>query len=118
MASSQVTLRPVAGFCVKSTSLQQGFYTQSSPRPPSDVLEPSSLRPIPIPQNLKIFVNVAWDSNVPPPPAGSEEIIQSAMVGEEVDEMNSGGWYVPVIVSDGRQDKDRGQPSRSLVMLS
>ncbi|CAA7261955.1 unnamed protein product [Cyclocybe aegerita] len=34
------------------------------------------------------------------------------MQGEDVDETNPSGWYVPVIVSNGREDKDKaGNPS-------
>ena len=61
-----------------------------------------------VPKGLKVFVNIAWDANVPPPPEGSEEVIQKAMLGEDLDDLNPEGWYVPVIVSDGRQDKDKG----------
>jgi PIH1 N-terminal domain len=59
-------------------------------------------------KGLKVFVNIAWDSNVPPPPEGSEEVIQKAMLGEHLDDLNPEGWYIPVIVSGGRQDKDKG----------
>ena len=62
-----------------------------------------------IPKGLKVFVNIAFDMNVPAPPEGSEEAIQKAMQGEEFDELNPEGWYVPTIVSDGRQDTDKGR---------
>lgn len=109
MSKSSVTLKPSPGFCIKSSTLQPGHYT-----PPSAAVKhhPSLLEPqssaIPVPIGLKVFINVAWDANVPPPPAGSEEAIQLAMKGEDVDELNPDGWYVPVIVSEGRQDKDKG----------
>jgi hypothetical protein len=109
MTKTLVTLKPVPGFCIKSSTLQPGFYTPTSTavRPRPDVLEPQS-SPIPVPIGLKVFINIAWDVHVPPPPAGSEEAIQLAMKGEDIDELNPDGWYVPVIVSEGRQDKDKG----------
>jgi hypothetical protein len=113
-SSSKLTLKPVAGYCVKSTVVQPGFFTPATPSPEissgSNVLSPANLSPseIPIPQGLKVFVNIAWDKNVPPPPEGSEDVIQRAMQGEDVDEANPEGWYVPVILSPGREDKDKG----------
>lgn len=63
---------------------------------------------------MKIFVNVCYDKNVPPPPAGSEEAIQRAMKGEDDQRKTDGGeeedseeWYVPVVVSEPRTDKDK-----------
>ncbi|OJA09138.1 hypothetical protein AZE42_02310 [Rhizopogon vesiculosus] len=58
--------------------------------------------PFTIPKGLKVFINIAWDSNVPPPPPASEDAIQKAMLGE----LNN-AWFVPVIVSDLRDDKDK-----------
>ena len=64
---------------------------------------------------MKVFVNVAWDANVPPPPEGSEEAIQRAMRGEEeLDESTEQGWFVPVVVSEPRIDKDKGELNRPL----
>ncbi|KAJ3856065.1 pre-RNA processing PIH1/Nop17-domain-containing protein [Lentinula lateritia] len=75
-----VSLKPVAGFCIKTS--------------------------------YKIFVNVAWDANVPPPPDGNEDSIQRAMNGDELDKGNLDAWFVPVIVSEGRFDTDKaGKPS-------
>ena len=72
---------------------------------------PNSLDPeneIPIAQGFKVFVNIAWDEQVPAPPEGNEEVIQRAMKGEEIDEPNVDAWYVPVVVSEGRLDTDKG----------
>ncbi|KAI0063296.1 hypothetical protein BV25DRAFT_1802318 [Artomyces pyxidatus] len=108
--SVAVKVSPSPGFCVKSTSLQSGIYTASAPDP--NDAEKRILKKIPVPQGLKIFVNVAWSRDVPPPPEGSEEAIQRAMEGQDIDELNPDGWFVPVIVSDGRQDADKaGKPS-------
>ncbi|KAG6908474.1 hypothetical protein DXG01_004477 [Tephrocybe rancida] len=109
MSKTPITLKPVAGFCVKSNTTQPAIFT---PPPNSNgaILEPTA--PVPIPIGYKVFANIAWDSNVPPPPPGSEEAIHRAMQGQDVDDSNPEGWYVPVIVSNGRQDKDKaGKPS-------
>ncbi|KAF8235054.1 hypothetical protein L208DRAFT_1451461 [Tricholoma matsutake] len=102
MSTVSINLKPVSGFCIKSTTI----YT------PSQSSLDSNHASIPVPIGYKVFINIAWDPNVPSPPAGSEEIIQRAMKGDGVDNQISDGWYVPVFVSDGRQDKDKaGNPS-------
>lgn len=106
-----VTLKPNPFACIKSSTLSDSFYTpRAQPKPPAGnaLLEISS-NGIAIPKGLKVFVNIAFDMNVPAPPEGSEEAIQKAMQGEELDELNPEGWYVPTIVSDGRQDTDKGR---------
>ncbi|KAG5646149.1 hypothetical protein DXG03_004202 [Asterophora parasitica] len=100
-----IALKPTAGFCIKTSTIQPGIFTPA-PTPQSNVLEPKT-SPVPVPAGLKVFVNIAWDVNVPPPPQGSEDAIQHAMHGEDVDERNPEGWYVPVVVSNGRQDVDK-----------
>ncbi|KAJ7484073.1 PIH1 family [Mycena galericulata] len=89
-----VNLSPTAGFCIKSSTLQ-----------------PALLKLAPAGQ--KVFINFAWDSNVPPPPEGNEEAIQRAMRGEDdTDHPNPDAWFVPVVVSDAKQDTDKaGKPS-------
>ncbi|KAA1474071.1 hypothetical protein DENSPDRAFT_840605 [Dentipellis sp. KUC8613] len=99
-----VALAPSAGFCIKTASLDAGTYNAGSAT--------AAGRAIAVPRGLKIFVNVAWDKNVPPPPDGSEDAIQRAMDGQDPDNLNPEGWFVPVIVSPGREDKDKaGKPS-------
>ncbi|THH09653.1 hypothetical protein EW146_g8624 [Bondarzewia mesenterica] len=107
--SSTLTVRlsPSPAFCIKSTSLQPGVFNVSSSSSSKDSLDAPSRRSIPIPKGFKVFVNIAWDKNVPPPPEGSEDAIQRAMLGQDVDELNTDGWFVPVIVSDGREDRDK-----------
>lgn len=103
MSTSAVTLKPTAGFCVKSTTLQDALYkitptlTSRTPVNSSSLLEPSGSSNtnvgagMVIPKGLKVFVNIAWDAGVPPPPEGSEDVIQRAMLGEELDELR--GWW-------------------------
>lgn len=111
MSRTTTTLKPIAGFCIKTTTLQPSSYTPLS-------LKQSLDSSIPIPRGYKIFVNVAWDANVPPPPKGSEDAIQRAMCidGEGQDERNRDNWFVPVVVSDGRLDTDKGR--RRLCLLT
>lgn len=123
----RVTLSPTPGWCIKTTALQTAVCKVSSSETSqssdassaanSSILEPSAKARVPssltIPQGTKVFVNIAWDSNVPPPPEGSEDVIQRAMKGEEefLDSDNP-GWFVPVVVSEPRQDADKaGKPS-------
>ncbi|KAK0497700.1 pre-RNA processing PIH1/Nop17-domain-containing protein [Armillaria luteobubalina] len=76
-STKRVTLTPQAGFCVKSST-----------------------------DGTKVFINIAWDPNVPAPPPASDDVIQRAMQGDD------DGWYVPVVVSEPRADTDKaGKPS-------
>ncbi|TFK37675.1 hypothetical protein BDQ12DRAFT_666930 [Crucibulum laeve] len=109
MPNTLIDLAPSPGFCIKTATLQPAVYTPTptqSPSPNNNILEQPQ-HPIPIPKGRKVFVNIAWDKNVPPPPEGSEEAIQNAMKGEDVDETNEQGWFVPVVVSEGREDVDK-----------
>ncbi|KAJ6553989.1 pre-RNA processing PIH1/Nop17-domain-containing protein [Mycena vulgaris] len=108
-----VSLKPTAGFCLKSSTLQETVLKISSAvRPSPNSLEPQS-KSIVVPKGLKVFINIAWDPNVPPPPEGNEEAIQRAMRGEDdADHLNPDAWFVPVVVSDAKQDTDKaGNPS-------
>ncbi|KAJ3891897.1 pre-RNA processing PIH1/Nop17-domain-containing protein [Lentinula edodes] len=103
-----VSLKPVAGFCIKTSTVQPSSFTPLSLKQSPSAQDTS----ISIPQGYKIFVNVAWDANVPPPPDGNEDAIQRAMNGDELDKGNLDDWFVPVIVSEGRLDTDKaGKPS-------
>lgn len=104
-----VRLSPSPGFCIKSSSLQPGGHF-TYPTAEGTTSTPS-LTQVAVPQGLKVFLNIAWDKNVPPPPEGSEDVIQRTMQGEDGDVLNPDGcdWFVPVIVSCGREDTDKGQ---------
>ncbi|KAG8964458.1 hypothetical protein FRC03_001774 [Tulasnella sp. 419] len=118
MSTHRVTLQPQPGFCVKTTSLESGTYTVISRPDPIDAssnskLDKSATQVVTtVPKGHKIFVNVAWDNNVPPPPQKSEEDIRKAMMGADLDTSSAGAYFVPVIVSDGRVVNDKaGKPS-------
>ena len=130
----RVKLAPTAGYCIKSTTLQDAI-CRISPKPPdlenggdaasnkggesinsliTSVVGQAS-GTLKVSKGTKVFVNIAWDSNVPPPPEGNEEMIQRAMRGEQALDDESrregGAWFVPVIVSEPRQDLDKGMYS-------
>ena len=105
LMSLSVDLSPTPGFCVKSSSLQPGVFTASERTDPTK----PSLKRIPIPIGFKIFVNVCYDANVPPPPPASQDVIQRAMQGTDVDEVDPSAWFVPVIVSEGCEVTDKGK---------
>ncbi len=58
-------------------------------------------------KGFKIFLNICWDVNVPPPPERTDGEIRRAMIGADLDD---GLYYVPVVVSDGRPVTDKGAP--------
>ncbi|KAH9921101.1 uncharacterized protein B0H18DRAFT_1021886 [Fomitopsis serialis] len=77
--------------------------TPPQPRSPQSAspLQPLDVsHTLPIPKGVKVFVNIAYDPN-------------RAMLGEDVlDADNAQGWFVPVVVSEPRQDTDKaGKPS-------
>ncbi|KAI0351584.1 hypothetical protein OH77DRAFT_1592679 [Trametes cingulata] len=114
-ATTRISLSPSPGFCIKSTTLNSSSVTvpPSSQPAPSNAASSSAPTSLTIPANLKVFVNIAWDKHVPAPPERSEAAIERAIAGEiAVDPSDPEDWYVPVIVSEPRQDKDKaGKPS-------
>lgn len=103
---------------MKTTTLAPAVLPPPPPslsRPKSDSTQPDARLepppgPIAVPQGCKVFVNIAWDPNVPPPPEGTDEDVRRAMEGTDyATESEEGGWYVPVIVSNAREDVDKGK---------
>ena len=116
MATVSVALAPSPGFCVKCVTLAASECSLTPPPPPAAgsaperLVLPTSGTKKPIPKGTKVFVNIAYDANVPPPPEGSEDAIQRAMRGDELpDEDNAGGWFVPLVVPAPREDTDKGR---------
>lgn len=117
-SQTRVSLAPSAGFCVKSTITEAGFYvfaTSSEPtKKDATLLEPSSstTKSLQMPTGVKVFLNIAWDKNVPPPPPVDEAIVRRAMMGDDLDDavgIGEGAYYVPVVVSEPREDRDKGE---------
>lgn len=95
--STTLHLSPSSAFCIKSSTLQ----------PTSIKLQNEQIQ---VPKDLKVFLNIAWDPNVPPPPEASEQAIRNAIQGPEAD--GADAWFVPVVVSEGRMDTDKaGKPA-------
>jgi hypothetical protein len=107
----RVELKPKAGFCVKTSLLRDGSYVAAAPGRSDTHLTFNSRTHVPVPKGLKVFINIAWDSNVPPPPEGNEDKIRAAISGEAVTENDPDAWFVPLVVPDGRGDKDKGECS-------
>lgn len=135
--TAKVTLSPTPGFVVKTSAESSSVYVLSSPTPPvtqqntPTLLEPSNPAPntLQISKGIKVFINIAWDVNVPaPPPDASESAIRKAMMGEDVYEgdgkegtvLGEGEYYVPVVVTEPRADMDKGafHPSYSFVYFT
>lgn len=80
-----------------------------------NLLEPkpaaTQTRTIQIPVGVKVFLNIAWDTNVPTPPTADEAVVRRAMMGEDLDDaigIGEGAYYVPIVVSEPREDTDKG----------
>lgn len=86
-----IDLAPTPGFCIKSTIVNPAHDT---------ILGQST------PPGRKVFVNICYDNNVPPPPPADEHTIRRAMNPQQDDD---GAYYVPVVVSQPRQDVDKGR---------
>ena len=93
-----VAFNPVPGFCVKSRSTNNAVVHLTG--------QPDDLHVI---KGLKVFVNIAWDENIPPPPPATDDAVQRAMQGLDIDEYSPEAWFVPIVLSDARQDSDKGQ---------
>lgn len=50
-----------------------------------------------------MFVNIAYDAHVPRPPSVSPDTVKAALGGAP-----SGNYFVPLIVSDPRDARDKG----------
>ncbi|KAI0790926.1 pre-RNA processing PIH1/Nop17-domain-containing protein [Abortiporus biennis] len=104
----RVPLTPKPGFCVKSTSQNSPVFKLAASTVQKDkgaspgLLTGDAEGLLSIPKGIKVFINIAWDDNVPPPPEASEETISRAMLGEE--EVT---WFVPVVVSEPRKGVDK-----------
>ncbi|KAJ7048569.1 hypothetical protein C8F01DRAFT_1189579 [Mycena amicta] len=62
----------------------------------------------------KIFINLAFDDHVPAPPEGNTEAIRRAMCGEDA---SSDAWFVPVVVSEAREDHDTDKAGKSCLVF-
>lgn len=107
MTSKHISLKPSAGFVVKTTNEQPGIYTPTVlPQSSSSAKSKNSLEPVLqstiVTKGFKVFINIAYEHGVPPPPRSSENDIRKAMAGE------ANAYFVPVVISDGREATDKG----------
>lgn len=89
-----VNLSPSPGFCIKSKLLQ-----------------PTVLNQVALPQGLKVFINVAWSKDLPPPPDGVKKALQLATATPTDDHQtlsNNGDNSIYIFASDGGLDTDKG----------
>jgi hypothetical protein len=59
-----------------------------------------------IPALTKVFVNICTDDAIPPPPTRSERSLKSITFVKDVKDL--GDYYIPLVLSDVRDDTDRG----------
>jgi len=96
-----ISVSPSPGFCIKSKLLQPGILNVTSADQPTRT-------PVPIPQGLKVFVNIAWSKDVPPPLDGIENALETVVHNHRVDRKSEKHDPVFVFASDGWLDVDRG----------
>jgi len=96
-----INLSPSPGFCIKSKLLQPGALNVTSTQ-----------NPVPIPQGLKVFVNIAWSKDVPPPLDGVEKALEYAAHNRRMDGKSQRESPISVFTFDGRLDTDKaGKPA-------
>ena len=64
--------------------------------------------PVPVPQGRKVFVNIAWSKDVPPPLGGIEKVIEFATRRRQTHLKNEMDTPISVFASSGRLDTDKG----------
>lgn len=94
-AWTNIHISPSPGFCLKSKLLHPAFLDQ-----------------VALPQGLKVFVNVAWSKDLPPPPSGIKKALELATATPTGDRQTHSddrrNSPVYVFASDGRLDSDKG----------
>ena len=111
-SSSNVTINinvsPSPGFCIKSRLLQPGILNPTSNLSTVTTTHQSVQNQVPVPQGIKVFVNIAWSKDVPPPLDGVEKAVELAMHSRQMDLKSGQGAPISVFVSDGRLNSDKG----------
>ena len=96
MASNvTINISPSPGFCVKSKVLHLDVTSTQH-------------RPVPIAEGLKVFVNIAWSKDVPPPLDGIEKASEFAVHSGRMVSKSEKDTPIPVFASNGRLDTDKG----------
>jgi hypothetical protein len=99
MASNvTINVSPSPGFCIKSKVLHPDVTSTNA----------QTHRPVPTSQGLKVFVNIAWSKDVPPPLDDLGKPSDFAAHGRQMDLKSERDSPIPVFASDGRLDTDKG----------
>jgi hypothetical protein len=108
----RLSFSPSPGFCIKSNLLQPGILNVTSADQPTRT-------PVPTPQGLKVFVNIAWSKDVPPPLDGIEQALETVVHNRRMDRQGDNVDPISVFASDGWLDVDKGTSTdRSCVEMS
>ncbi|KAI0299008.1 hypothetical protein B0F90DRAFT_1631800 [Multifurca ochricompacta] len=101
-----INVSPSPGFCIKSKLLRPGIFSATSNHE-------SSQKSVSLPQGLKVFVNVAWSEDVPPPlEASLLKAIELTAHSSQMETKGGRDGPISVFASDGRLDTDKaGKPA-------
>ena len=98
-SNATINISPSPGFCIKSKVLHLDATSTHE----------QTHRPVPISEGLKVFVNIAWSNDVPPPPDGIEKAFGfAAHSGRKMVSKNEKDSPIPAFASNGRLDTDKG----------
>ncbi|KAH9976764.1 pre-RNA processing PIH1/Nop17-domain-containing protein, partial [Lactifluus volemus] len=107
-----INVSPSPGFCIKSRLLQPGILNAISNLSTTSTANQSVQTKVPVPQGIKVFVNIAWSKDVPPPLDGVERAVELATHSRQMDLKSGQDTQIPVFVSDGRLNSDKaGNPA-------
>jgi hypothetical protein len=99
MASNvTINISPSPGFCIKSKVLHLDATSAHK----------QTHEPVPISEGVKVFVNIAWSKDVPPPPDGIEKASEFAAYSGRVVSKSERDNPISVFASNGRLDTDKG----------
>lgn len=114
-----VTFTPKPGFVVKSSTLHDGFYhhdpsgfvpqAEAGSSATSTITRTNYASRTSVPSNRKIFINIAYVSEVPPPPIEDDAVIHRALLGQVQQDESQPEYFIPVLAGFGREDKDKGK---------
>jgi hypothetical protein len=98
MASNvTINISPSPGFCIKSKVLHLDVTSHEQTH-----------RPVPISEGLKVFVNIAWSKDVPPPLDGIEKASEFSAHSGRIVLKSERDSPIPVFASNARLNTDKG----------
>jgi len=93
-----VDVSPAPGFCIKSKVRHLNATSTHE----------QTHRSTPISEGLKVFVNIAWSKDVPPPLDGIKNASEFAAHSRRTVSESERDSPIPVFASPGRLDTDKG----------